>query len=76
MIFSTKTVGNKKVTVRFLNENENGFLDMTAIEFKIAFDKIKGNFNFGIDTFFGTVGKFNFTTLNNKELDSEFYEIK
>tara|TARA_R110002096_G_scaffold6679_1_gene30483 strand:+ start:426 stop:656 length:231 start_codon:yes stop_codon:yes gene_type:complete len=76
MTFSTKTVGNKKITVRFLNNDENGFLDMTSIEFKMAFNKIKGNFNFGIETSFGSVGNFNFTTLTNKELQSKFYEIK
>ena len=71
----TQIIKNKKVTVRFLNSDENDFLDMTSVEFKLAFHKIKGNLNFGIDTDFGSVGSFQFTTLTNVELQSKFYEI-
>lgn len=75
MTTSTQIIKNKKVTVRFLNDDENDFLDMTSVEFKLAFNKIKGNLNFGIDTYFGSVGSFQFTTLTNVELQSKFYEI-
>ena len=68
MTTSTQIIKNKKVTVRFLNDDENDFLDMTSVEFKLAFNKIKGNLNFGIDTYFGSVGSFQFTTLTKSRV--------
>ncbi len=76
MTNSTQIIENQEVIVRFLNQDENGFLDLSEREFKMAFHRIKGDLNFGIKTTFGSVGVYQFTTLTNQELEDKFYEIK
>ena len=75
MTLSTQIIGNKEVTVRFFNQEEQRFLDMEQIDFNKAFYQIKGNYNFGINQTSGSVGNFEFTTLTNKELEDNFIKF-
>ena len=76
MTTQTQIIGNQEVTVRFLNEDNNGFLDMLDINFVNVFKRMKGDFNFGIEVRdFGYLNNNQYTTLKNKQLQDKFFEI-
>tara|TARA_R110000782_G_C14657133_1_gene397440 strand:+ start:420 stop:653 length:234 start_codon:yes stop_codon:yes gene_type:complete len=73
MTNQTQTIGNKEVTVRFLNDDNSGFLDMLDIDFVNVFRRMKGDFNFGIEVRdFGYLNNNQYTTLTNKQLHNKF----
>ena len=72
----SQIVGNQEVKVRFLNSDENGFLDMMEIDFKNVFRRMQGDFNFGIDVReFGYLNNNKYTTLTDSQLEDKFIFI-